>query len=133
VVQYLSLLFGSTIQAQTVVLAVFMGGLAVGNRLFGSRAVFCATLCRSMATSKSPSALRLFLCLCLPGRRFHFPNAGRPLLSHRGLLLTLKAILSLALLLGPTILMGGTLPLLASWLEDGWLIPPLGCPLLRYQ
>src|SRR5208282_3825436 len=32
---YLTLLFGSTIQAQTVVLAVFMGGLALGNKLFG--------------------------------------------------------------------------------------------------
>ena len=33
--KYLSLILGSTIQAQTVVLAVFMCGLAVGNRLFG--------------------------------------------------------------------------------------------------
>src|ERR1700744_3765184 len=33
--KYMSLLFGSTIQAQTVVLAVFMGGLAIGNRIFG--------------------------------------------------------------------------------------------------
>ena len=32
---YLTLIFGSTIQAQTVVLAVFMGGLALGNKLFG--------------------------------------------------------------------------------------------------
>ena len=36
--KYLSLMFGSTVQAQTVVLAVFMGGLAMGNRLFGARA-----------------------------------------------------------------------------------------------
>src|SRR3954465_2389349 len=35
--KYLSLMFGSTIQAQTVVLAVFMGGLALGNRIFGRR------------------------------------------------------------------------------------------------
>src|SRR5271170_4883813 len=33
--KYLALLFGSTIQAQTVVLAVFMGGLALGNKIFG--------------------------------------------------------------------------------------------------
>src|SRR4051812_20357216 len=31
--KYLSQMFGSTIQAQTVVLAVFMGGLALGNFL----------------------------------------------------------------------------------------------------
>src|SRR5437899_7119097 len=35
--KYLSQMFGSTIQAQTVVLAVFMGGLALGNRLFGGK------------------------------------------------------------------------------------------------
>ena len=33
--KYLSLMLGSTVQAQTVVLAVFMGGLALGNRLIG--------------------------------------------------------------------------------------------------
>src|ERR1041384_7012525 len=33
--KFLSQMFGSTIQAQTVVLAVFMGGLAAGNRMFG--------------------------------------------------------------------------------------------------
>ena len=36
--KYLTLLFGSTIQAQTVVLAVFMGGLALGNKLFSRHA-----------------------------------------------------------------------------------------------
>src|SRR5438876_4807834 len=33
--KFLSQMFGSTIYAQTVVLAVFMGGLALGNRIFG--------------------------------------------------------------------------------------------------
>ena len=36
--KYLALIFGSTVYAQTVVLAVFMGGLALGNRIFGRRA-----------------------------------------------------------------------------------------------
>src|SRR5687768_16257877 len=35
--KYLSQMFGSTIQAQTVVLAVFMGGLALGNCIFGGK------------------------------------------------------------------------------------------------
>src|SRR5262244_357676 len=35
--KYLAQMFGSTIHAQTVVLAAFMGGLALGNRLFGKR------------------------------------------------------------------------------------------------
>src|SRR5208282_6497266 len=33
--KFLSQMFGSTIYAQTVVLAVFMGGLALGNRMIG--------------------------------------------------------------------------------------------------
>src|SRR5215217_7998136 len=36
--KYLTLMLGSTVQAQTVSLAVFMGGLAIGNWLFGQRA-----------------------------------------------------------------------------------------------
>src|SRR6476659_11496749 len=35
--KYLALMFGSTVYAQTVVLAVFMGGLALGNRIIGAR------------------------------------------------------------------------------------------------
>src|SRR5688572_18185176 len=36
--KYLGLMFGSTVHAQTVVLASFMGGLALGNWWLGSRA-----------------------------------------------------------------------------------------------
>src|SRR2546422_10165881 len=35
--KYLGQMFGSTVYAQTVVLAVFMGGLALGNSIFGRR------------------------------------------------------------------------------------------------
>src|SRR5215468_1731586 len=35
--KFLSQMFGSTIQAQTVVLAVFMGGLALGNWALGRK------------------------------------------------------------------------------------------------
>src|SRR5207237_2952107 len=46
-----------------------------------------------------------------------FVRLGRGLLEHRALLLLLKGALSVGLLLGPTVLMGGTLPLLAAWLQ----------------
>src|SRR6185436_1109279 len=42
---------------------------------------------------------------------------GSKLLDHGGWLLLLKGVLSGVLLLGPTILMGGTLPLIAAWLQ----------------
>ena len=106
--KHLALLLGSTVQAQTVVLAVFMGGLALGNRLFGRRA----------DTAANPLALYGRLELAIGLYAFFFPllhqaadqlfiRAGTPLLNHPMALLALKAALSIGLLLGPTILMGG--------------------------
>ena len=116
--KYLTLMLGSTVQAQTVVLAVFMGGLALGNRLFGARA------------DQSPRPLAIYgyieLAIGLYAFFFHsfyrfadavFVRLGTGQLEHRAWLLVLKGALSVALLLGPTILMGGTLPLLAAWLQ----------------
>src|SRR5205814_952680 len=116
--KYLALMLGSTVQAQTVVLAVFMGGLALGNRIFGGRA----------DRSSQPLALYGYLEFAIGLYAFFFPNlykgadsvfihAGGNLLNHGFLLLALKTVLSAGLLLGPTILMGGTLPVLASWLQ----------------
>lgn len=116
--KYLSLMFGSTIQAQTVVLAVFMGGLALGNRIVGSRADLL----------RQPLAVYGYLELAIGLYAFLFSwiyrladglfvAVGSRLLDHGSLLLMFKAVLSVGLLLGPTILMGGTLPLLAAWLQ----------------
>ena len=116
--KYLTLMLGSTVQAQTVVLAVFMGGLALGNRLFGARA------------DQAPQPLAIYgyvevaigLYAFFFNGFYQFADAlfvllGTGLLDHRALLLLLKGGLSVALLLGPTVLMGGTLPLLAAWLQ----------------
>src|SRR3989442_615324 len=116
--KYLTLMLGSTVQAQTVVLAVFMGGLALGNRLFGARA------------DQSPRPLAIYgyieLAIGLYAFFFNwfyqfadavFVRLGTGQLEHRAWLLVLKGALSVALLLGPTLLMGGTLPLLAAWLQ----------------
>lgn len=116
--KYLTLMFGSTVQAQTVVLAVFMGGLALGNRLFGARA----------DASRQPLALYGYIEVAIGLYAFFFNHTyrladgifvglGSPLLNQKFLLLLLKGALSVGLLLGPTILMGGTLPLLAAWLQ----------------
>src|SRR5436190_2891186 len=116
--KYLTLMLGSTVQAQTVVLAVFMGGLALGNRLFGARA------------DRSPQPLVIYgyieIAIGLYAFFFNafyeladgaFVRLGTGQLEHRIVLLALKGALSVVLLLGPTILMGGTLPLLAAWLQ----------------
>jgi predicted membrane-bound spermidine synthase len=116
--KFLSQIFGSTIYAQTVVLAVFMGGLALGNKIFGSRA------------DRLRQPVRVYGCLeiAIGLYAFFFPSldrwvdrifvaVGTGIAEHPGLLLAWKGFLSAALLLGPTILMGGTLPLLAAWLQ----------------
>jgi spermidine synthase len=116
--KYLALLFGSTIQAQTVVLAVFMGGLALGNKLFSRRA----------DTARRPLAIYGLIEIAIGVYALAFPGihriadalfsaAGSHLLEHSGWLLVLKGSLSVLLLGGPTILMGGTLPVLAAWLQ----------------
>lgn len=116
--KYLSQMFGSTIYAQTVVLAVFMGGLALGNRWFGAKSQKLARPVRAYG----------FIELAIGLYAFFFPNLfsvadklfvrmGSAMLEHSLVLLVIKGSLSLALLMVPTVLMGGTLPLLAAFLE----------------
>ncbi len=116
--KYLSLILGSTIQAQTVVLAVFMCGLALGNRLFG----------RWADRLRQPLAAYGFIEILVGVYALLFAffyrvadnlfiSVGSHLLTHSTSLLLVKGSLSAALLLIPTILMGGTLPLMAAWLR----------------
>ena len=116
--KYLSLTLGSTVQAQTVVLAVFMGGLAIGNKLFGKWA--------DRTTHPLGYCGRLEIAIGLYAFFFNFffgladsifVGLGAKLIESGTALLALKTILSVGLLIVPTVLMGGTLPLLASWLQ----------------
>lgn len=117
--KHLTLLFGSTTQAQTVVLAVFMGGLAIGNRIFGGRAwrggrPLAWYGCLEIAIGVYAFAF-FGLFQAADGA---FVAWGARWLDAPLPLLALKGALSLILLLPPTILMGGTLPVLAAWLES---------------
>jgi spermidine synthase len=116
--KFLSQMFGSTIYAQTVVLAVFMGGLAMGNRLFGKWSDGLQQPVRAYGFLEIAIGIYagLFPWLDRIADRI-FLAVGTPLAAQAGLLLALKGALSAVLLLGPTILMGGTLPLLAAWLQ----------------
>jgi predicted membrane-bound spermidine synthase len=116
--KYLTLLFGSTVQAQTVVLAIFMGGLALGNRLFSRRADRAARPLACYGYLEIAVGLwAFFFSYLYKAADSVFAALGSRLLDHSNWLLLLKGALSAALLLGPTIGMGGTLPLLAAWLQ----------------
>ena len=116
--KFLSQMFGSTIYAQTAVLAAFMGGLALGNKFFGRWADRAVRPVRAYGVLEIAIGLYAFLFPLLDRAADHlFVAVGTGLVEHAGMLLALKAVLAAALLLGPTILMGGTLPLMAAWLQ----------------
>lgn len=122
--KFLSQMFGSTIYAQTVVLAAFMGGLALGNRIFGRWADRLKHPVRAYGVLEIAVGIYAFLFPALDRLADRiFVTLGTPIVEQAGLLLALKALLSVALLLGPTILMGGTLPLLAAWLQKSSVDP----------
>ena len=111
-------MLGSTIQAQTVVLAVFMGGLALGNRLIGARSDL---LQRPLAAYGYLEVLIGLYAFCFSAiytlADKVFAGVGSRICESAPGMLLLKGSLSVGLLLLPTILMGGTLPLLAAWLQ----------------
>ncbi len=116
--KYLSQMFGSTIYAQTVVLAVFMGGLALGNRIFGGRSDALRQPLRAYGFIEVAIGLYAFFFPALYQLADGlFVSLGSRVVEQRGLLLALKGALSVGLLILPTLLMGGTLPLLAAWLQ----------------
>jgi spermidine synthase len=116
--KYLALMFGSTVYAQTVVLAVFMGGLALGNRLIGARADLLKRPLAAYGYIEVAIGLYAFLFATLYRMSDDvFIHTGAQFLDRPLALFSLKAILSVCLLIVPTILMGGTLPLLAAWLQ----------------
>jgi spermidine synthase len=116
--KYLSLLFGSTVQAQTVVLAVFMGGLALGNRLFGGRADRMGDPLAAYGYIEVAIGIYAFMFPQLyRASDWLFVKGGAALLDHSPVLLAWKGMLSVGLILLPTVLMGGTLPLISAWLH----------------
>src|SRR5687768_331701 len=119
--KYLSQMFGSTIQAQTVVLAVFMGGLALGNFIFGGRSDRFKQPIRVYGELEMIIGLYAFFFHTIYTQADNlFVSVGTRVFNEPNTLLALKAGLATGLLLGPTILMGGTLPLLAAWLQKNF-------------
>lgn len=112
-VRQLLLVVGSTAAAVTTVLSVFMAGLGFGAWLFGSAAD------RSRAPLKMYGYLELGIglyALVLPAliaaSMPPYVQLARHLAGEPELLLPLRVALGFLLLLVPTVLMGGTLPVL---------------------
>ncbi len=116
--KYLSLMLGSTVQAQTVVLAVFMGGLALGNRLIGARSDLLRRPLATYGYLEGMIGLYAFFFSTIYALADKlFVSVGSKMFENELGMLLLKGGLSVGLLLLPTVLMGGTLPLLSAWLQ----------------
>jgi spermidine synthase len=116
--KFLSQMFGSTVYAQTAVLATFMGGLALGNKVFGRWADGLAHPVRAYGWLELGIGIYAILFPLLDRLVDRvFVAVGSGLIEHPGWLLVLKGTLSALLLITPTVLMGGTLPLMAAWLQ----------------
>lgn len=115
--RYFSLFIGGTTYAHTIVLATFMGGLALGNHIFGKWADRVVGRLRLYGLLELGIGLYGFL---FP---FLFDALGTGYLDIAGGLgsaslanLPLKLIFAVASILVPTALMGGTLPVLSRFI-----------------
>jgi len=116
--RYLTLLLGQSAPAQTLALGVFLAGLAAGHRIFG---VMSVRTTRPLAYYG-----RLELLLAIYAVVFDhafqavdatFTRAGAGLVLSPWLP-AIKVIAGTVLLLVPTLLMGGALPMLTTWLQQ---------------
>lgn len=153
--RYLALFLGHTSYAVVVVLVAFMGGLALGNAWFGAR----ADRARHPLAFYAWLEIGIGLCAEVFPAYYAFCHKTFVLLA-RGLqpgsagVLTLKFAFGLLCVLLPTMLMGGTLPVLTRlvarslgevrekvaalyfinsggavvgcWVADFWLLPSMG-------
>jgi len=116
----LASLIGTTAHAQAVVLAVFMGGLALGSVLFGRRVDRLGSPLRTYVVLE---VLIAVYCLLLP-LLLQATQSGYILLAgyffdSPGFTFSLRFSLAFLLILLPAVLMGGTLPVLCRQLVTG--------------
>ena len=117
----LSYFLGNTTYSQVVVLSTFMGGLAIGSWWWGKKADESKNPLKLFAWLEIGIAVYCFLYMPI----FEGAKALFILLvktqgwaSDSGIVLSLKFIVSILTMFVPTILMGGTLPVLVRYLSN---------------
>jgi spermidine synthase len=118
----LGLVFGHTVYAATTVLAAFMAGLGLGSVLVGRRAAGLRDPIRAYGVLEVGIGISCALIpLLIWLASFVYLGLHRLLSVSYGLFSFVQFLLVFALLLIPTTLMGGTLPILSQALvgEDG--------------
>jgi len=115
-VRQLLLIVGSTTAAVSTVLSVFMTGLGLGAWLFGAAADRSRTPLRLYGSLELGIGLyALVLPVLITASMSPYVRVARHLTGAPELLLPVRVALGFLLLLVPTILMGGTLPVLVRY------------------
>ena len=119
--KHLSYFLGNTTYSQSIVLATFMGGLAIGSWWWGKKADESKNALKLFAWLEVGIAVYCFLYFPI----FEFVKDGfvglvvsQQWSSDSTTVLVLKLLVSVFTMLVPTILMGGTLPVLVRYLSD---------------
>src|SRR5262245_48179745 len=111
----LGLILGHTIHAVTTVLVAFIGGLGLGSAVFGRRAARFGDAIRIYGILEIAIGL---LCAATPGLMWLasllYPSLHRLLVTSNAAFSFVQFVVAVAVLLIPTTLMGGTLPLLSQ-------------------
>ena len=113
--QYLGLFLGHAAYAQSLVLAIFMGGMALGARWAGARAGTARNLLRAYAIVELVIGLAAaaFHPVYLEATQFAYEH-GFPALAGSGTEAVFKWTLAALLILPQSLLLGATFPLLSN-------------------
>ena len=116
----LSLIFGVTSGAITTVLAAFMGGLALGSALLGARADRCRRPLALYGALEVGIGISAFaLPFVFDGLNGAYVSLARSLPHQTASFVFARYLLCFAVLLVPTVLMGGTLPVMSRfWVRE---------------
>jgi len=113
--QLLEFVIGSTATSLAVLLATFMGGMCLGSFAFPRLIPASLHPLRIYAAMElAVAALALFVLYALPPASDLYASVGG--FGASGIVL--RALLCVVFLLGPTMLMGATLPCAARWVES---------------
>ena len=115
----LGLVFGNAAYATAATLAAFFLGLALGGWFWGNAAArFRRSLTVYGLMELGVALTALLWILGLDFYETHYASVVAVLGGHRSMLILLKFVFSTTLLLFPTVLMGGTFPLLAQYVGE---------------
>jgi spermidine synthase len=114
----LQLIFGSTLSAVSVVVAIFFGGMALGAALLGRYADRMLPI-RFYGLLEMCAGISAFMAVLLIPQIRHFYADAYPYIQHSVILKYLtRSLMAVVVLLPPTIFMGATLPALSKGLTQ---------------